>query len=130
MRKTLVSWAAYLAANTVGLMLATILLDGFRIGILAFLLAVVIFSVAQAILTPLLTRLSRAYAPQVMGGIALVTVFFGLLITDLIMADMAMGGLSNWLAATLLVWLGSLIAQILLPIYVFKEKTVPRTPTT
>ena len=32
-----------------------------------------------------------------------------------------MGGLSNWLAATLLVWLGSLVAEILLPIYVFKQ---------
>jgi hypothetical protein len=32
-----------------------------------------------------------------------------------------MGGLPNWLAATLLVWLGSLIAEILIPIYVFKQ---------
>jgi hypothetical protein len=32
-----------------------------------------------------------------------------------------MGGLSNWLAATLLVWLGSLVAEILIPIYVFKQ---------
>jgi hypothetical protein len=37
------------------------------------------------------------------------------------MAGFDMGGLSNWLAATLLVWLGSLIAEILLPIYVFKR---------
>jgi hypothetical protein len=32
-----------------------------------------------------------------------------------------MGGFSNWLAATLLVWLGSLIAEILIPLYVFKQ---------
>ena len=43
-----------------------------------------------------------------MGGIALVTIFVGLLVTDMIMSSMEIGGISNWLAATLLVWLGSL----------------------
>jgi hypothetical protein len=56
-----------------------------------------------------------------MGGIALVTIFVGLFVTDMIMDGMQIGGISNWLAATLLVWLGSLIASILLPLYVFKQ---------
>jgi hypothetical protein len=56
-----------------------------------------------------------------MGGIALVTIFIGLFITEILMSGMTIGGISNWLAATLLVWLGSLIASILLPIYVFKQ---------
>jgi len=56
-----------------------------------------------------------------MGGIALVTIFVGLFVTDFVMDGMAIGGIANWLAATLLVWLGSLIASILLPLYVFKQ---------
>jgi hypothetical protein len=56
-----------------------------------------------------------------MGGIALVTIFAGLFITDMIMDGMEIGGIANWLAATLLVWIGSLIASILLPLYVFKQ---------
>jgi hypothetical protein len=59
--------------------------------------------------------------PQIRGSISLVTVFFGLKVTEWLMAGFNMGGLSNWLAATLLVWLGSLIAEILIPIYVFKQ---------
>jgi hypothetical protein len=115
------STAAFLVANAVGLALATILLTGFTIGPLSFVVAVLIFSAVQAVAGPLITKISLKSFPQLMGGIALVTIFFGLFVTELIMSDMQIGGLSNWLAATLLVWLGSLVASVLLPIYVFKQ---------
>lgn len=121
MIRLLLSAAAYLIANAVGLLLAVLLLPGFRIGPLAFILAVLIFSGIQTLAGPLLTKISLRNMPQLMGGISLVTIFIGLFITDLIMAEMQIGGISNWLAATLLVWLGSLITTILLPLYVFKQ---------
>ena len=58
---------------------------------------------------------------QLMGGIALVTIFVGLFVTEIFIDGMQIGGIANWLAATLLVWLGSLIASILLPLYVFTQ---------
>jgi uncharacterized membrane protein YvlD (DUF360 family) len=127
MRKRAISILAYLVASSVGLLLALLLLDGFRIDFVAFLLAVVIFSVATALLTPLVENLSKRYVPQLAGGVALAVVALGLLVTALIMPGMVIGGVANWLAATLLVWLGSLLAQILLPIYVFKELRGPGT---
>lgn len=57
-----------------------------------------------------------------MGGISLVTIFIGLWITSVLVSGMEIGGIANWLAATLLVWIGSLVAEILLPIYVFKQR--------
>lgn len=121
MIRFLISTAAYLLANAIGLFIAVLLLPGFSIGPLAFVVAVAIFSLVQTILGPLITRLSMKSFPQLMGGIALVTIFVGLFITASIMDGMEIGGISNWLAATLLVWLGSLIASILLPLYVFKQ---------
>jgi len=115
------SLAAYLIANAVGLLLAVLLLPGFVIDPLAFVLAVLIFSGIQTLAGPLMTKISLKNMPQLMGGIALVTIFIGLLITDIIMPGMQIGGIANWLAATLLVWLGSLITTILLPLYVFKQ---------
>ncbi len=50
-----------------------------------------------------------------MGGIALVSIAVCLFLTNLIMAGMDMGGLTNWIAATVLVWIGSLAATFLLP---------------
>ena len=127
MRKRAISVLAYLVASSAGLLLALLLLDGFRIDVMAFLLAVVIFSVATALLAPLVARLSQRYVPQLAGGIALAVVALGLLVTALLMPGMEIGGIANWLAATLLVWLGSLLAQILLPIYVFKELRPPQS---
>ncbi len=121
MRNALSSAITYLIANAVGLLLAILLLPGFSVGFLAFLVAVLIFTVVQAIAGPLVVRLSKSYAPQLMGGISLVTIFVGLLITAVIVSGMTIGGISNLLAATLLVWLGSLAADIVLKIAGFKS---------
>lgn len=121
MIRFLISTVAYLAANAVGLLVAVLLLPGFVIDPLSFVIAVGIFSLVQTVLGPLITKISFKSFPQLMGGIALVTIFVGLLVTDMIMSSMEIGGISNWLAATLLVWLGSLVASILLPLYVFKQ---------
>jgi hypothetical protein len=127
MRNALLSAIAYLIANAVGLLLAILLLPGFSVGFLAFLVALLIFTVVQAIAGPLVVKLSRSYAPQLMGGISLVTIFVGLLITAVIVSGMTIGGISNLLAATLLVWLGSLAADIGLKVSGFKSvpKQVP-----
>ena len=119
--KFIISIATYLAANAAGLLAAVLLLPGFSIDFTAFIVAVVIFSAFQTIAGPLVTKLSMKQAPQLMGGIALVTILLGLLVTDLLMPRMAIGGIANLLAATLLVWLGALVATMLLPIYVFKQ---------
>ena len=116
------SAATYLIANAVGLLLSIVILPGFTIGPMAFFVAVLIFSVVQGISAPLITKLSQKKVPQMMGGISLVTIFIGLWITSVLVSGMEIGGIANWLAATLLVWIGSLVAEILLPIYVFKQR--------
>lgn len=121
MIRFLVSTAAYLIANAVGLLVAVLLLPGFTVDVLSFVVAVLIFSLIQTVAGPLVTKLSMKHMPQLLGGIALITIFLGLLVTASIMPAMEIGGISNLLAATLLVWLGSLLASILLPIYVFKQ---------
>jgi len=120
MTKLALSIIAYLIANAIGLLVATVVLAGFRIDFVSFLLVVIIFSVVQAVLAPIISKIASRHAPQLLGGIALVTIFVVLGITDLLMTGMHIGGIANWLAATLLVWIGSLVATILLPIYVFK----------
>ncbi|CUH44489.1 phage holin family protein [Tateyamaria sp.] len=113
--------ATYLIANAVGLLLSVLILDGFTISLMAFLVAVLIFSIVQGISGPMIAKISLKSIPQLMGGISLVTIFFGLWITTLLVSGMEIGGIANWLAATLLVWLGSLVAEMLLPIFVFKQ---------
>jgi len=96
------------------------LLPGFKIGVTAFVFATLLFSIVELVLKPLILKLSRKSLPALEGGISLVTTFVGLFITSILLSGMEIGGISNWLAATLLVWLGALIASVVLPRYLFK----------
>lgn len=119
--KFIYSILAYLLANALGLIISVALLDGFSAGPKAFIVAVLIFSAVQGVLGPLMTKISMNKLPQLMGGISLVTIFLGLWITSAVVDGLQIGGLANWLGATLLVWIGSLVAGILLPKYVLKS---------
>ena len=59
MRKSLVSTLIYALGNAIGLALAALLLPGFKIGVTAFVVAVLIFSGLQLILKPLIIKLSK-----------------------------------------------------------------------
>ena len=120
MRDALISVLFYTLANAAGLLLAALVLPGFRIGITAFIFATLLFSGIEIILKPLILKLSKKSLPALEGGIALVTTFVGLFITSILLSGMEIGGISNWLAATLLVWLGALIAGAVLPRFMFK----------
>lgn len=121
MMRLLLSAAATLIGNAVGLFLAMLLLEGFTIDPFAFVVVVVIFTAIEVVASPLITKISLRNMPSLMGGIALVTTFVGLWLTNMFVGGMDIGGLSNLLLGTLIVWLGALIAGILLPIYVFKS---------
>ncbi|MBO9434001.1 hypothetical protein J7394_07280 [Ruegeria sp. R13_0] len=121
MSRRIKSALALLAGNAIGLLLASLILNGFAIKPISFIVVVLVFTVVQVIAEPLILKLGEKKAPALKGGIALIVTFVGLLVTDLIASGLTVGGVSNLLAATLLVWLGALIASVVLPIYVFKE---------
>ncbi len=114
MTRMLATAALALLANAVGLLLAMLLIDGFSIDLTAFLFAVVLFTLAAVIVDPLLTRISQNNLPALAGGVALVTTFVGLFLTNLLLDGMQTGGMVNLLLATLVVWLGAVIAGIIL----------------
>ncbi|MCG7520589.1 hypothetical protein [Ruegeria sp. Ofav3-42] len=126
MTRRLKSILALLAGNAIGLLLAAILLPGFAIRPISFIVVVIVFTLVQWIAEPLILKLGEKRAPAIKGGIALIVTFVGLLVTDLVTNGLTVGGISNLLAATLLVWLGALIASVVLPIYVFKELREPK----
>ncbi|MEM0949269.1 MAG: hypothetical protein AAGK37_17860 [Pseudomonadota bacterium] len=127
MKKSLISMLVHLACNAIGLLLAVLLLPGFRIDPLSFIIVVVLFSVILVVAQPIMRKVSQKWVPQLMGGLSLVVVFLGLGLTDLIVSDgMAIGGIANWLAGTLLVWLGALIASIALPSVLGQPKSAKK----
>jgi hypothetical protein len=129
MKKHLTSAAAFLTGNAAGLLLAAVLLTGFSMTPVAFLIVTLVFSAISVVAQPLITKISEKNLPSLMGGIALVTTFVGLILTNIMVSGFQIGGIANLLAATLLVWLGAVIAGILLQVFVFKPMKDPTQPT-
>ena len=126
MSRRLLSAVALLIGNAAGLLLAVALLPGFKIAPLSIIVVVLVFTVVQVIADPLITKISEKNVPALKGGVALAVTFVGLLVTDLIASGLTIGGVSNLLAATLLVWLGVVIAGVLIPMFLFKELQQPK----
>lgn len=110
-----------LLANAVGLVAAAFLLDGFSIDSISFVIAVVIFTVATAILGPFITKVALTNAPYLVGGIALVNTLVALVLTTLLSSGISIAGLTTWILATLIVWVFSVIGNLVLPLVLFKK---------
>ena len=108
-------------ANVVGLLVATLVLDNFNINGISFIAAAVIFTLATVILGPLVTKIAFTNAPYLMGGIALVTILVGLVVTDIFSDGLSIEGFFTWFSATFIIWVFSLIANVLLPLVLFKK---------
>ena len=103
------------AANAVGLLVAAAVLDGMHVNAGSFILAVVIFTVVFALMQPFLVNQLRRGAPGALGGVALIATLVSLIVTDLLSDGFSIDGVGTWIAATVIVWLGSLLAAFILP---------------
>ena len=121
MLKFFARMALSLLANALALLVASILLTGFAINGLAFVVAVCIFTASTTILEPLITKIATQNAPYLLGGIALVTTFVGLLVTTLITDGLRIMGIGTWVMATLITWLANVVGSLILPRFLFKE---------
>lgn len=122
MVRTLISAAIYVLANAVGLLVASLLLgENFSFTAKGFIFATLLLSLVNVVAGPLIEKMSEKNVPALKGGVALVTTFVGLWITNLFVGGMTISGASTWLLGTILVWAGALIATIVLPIFLVKK---------
>ncbi len=112
--------AIFLVSAAIGLLVAMWTLDKMSIDAGSFLLVVVVFAVLQSVLAPFLAKTAARNAPALLGGIGLVTTFVSLLITALVTDGLSIDGASTWLLASLIVWLVTMVATLLLPFVLVK----------
>lgn len=110
-----------LLANALGLFMASLILSGVTINNFSFVLAVVIFTLVQVVVDPLITKIALTNVPALRGGVAFVTTLVSLIVTSLISSGISIVGFDTWILATLIVWLFSLIGVLLLPLVLFKK---------
>ena len=129
MIRMLISAAVHLAANAVGLLVAALVLEDMTLDATAFVLAVLIFTVVEVLARPFLVSLAMKGASYLQGATALVATLAGLIITDLVSDGLQIDGLGTWVVATLIVWVGALLASLILPVLFVKGKVEERRAT-
>lgn len=120
MIRLLIRTGIFLASSAVGLLVAALVLPDFTIEARAFILTVVIFAVLQAVLSPFIFKVAARNASALLGAVGLISTFLALVITNLF-GGMSIVGAQTWLFATLIIWLVTMLATLLLPLLLVKR---------
>lgn len=118
-----------LLGNAFGILIASWILDGFSVNATGFVWSIVFFTIAQLILTPFVLSMSIRYLPALRGGIALVTTLVVLWLTTLFTSGVEIKDLSTWFLAPLIIWLTTVLAGVILPLFLFKKTMANRKDT-
>jgi uncharacterized membrane protein YvlD (DUF360 family) len=113
----IVRTAITLVANAVGLLVAAALLEGVKLDVSGFLVAVVLFTVVFALMQPFLMSQLQRRGNSALGGVSLITSLIALIVTDVVSDGLSINGLSAWIGAAVIVWAGALIAAFILPFF-------------
>lgn len=124
MVRSLIRLLLQLAGNALGLLLAALLLDSMNIDGAAFIVAVLIFTAVSVITQPLIIKMAFKNAEALQGSSALITTFIALVLTALISDGLNIDGFDTWVFATIIVWLTTLVAGIILPLIFLKKVVV------
>lgn len=121
MIRFLIRTLIFFVSAAVGLLVAAALLDDVTVTASGFFIVVVVFAVIQTIIAPFLARVAQRNASALLGGIGLISTFVALVLAVLIGDSLTIdGGAVNWLATTVIVWLATALATLLLPILLVK----------
>jgi hypothetical protein len=96
--------------------------DRFQLSTSGFVVAVVVFAVGQSVLAPFIAKAAARYAPAFLGGIGLVSTFVALLVASLVGGGLTISGVQGWVLGTVVVWLVTAIATIVLPMALLRDR--------
>lgn len=125
MLRLLASATVALIADSLGLLVASLVIDDINLDALGFVTAVVVFAVVDLLIQPLLRQMAIKTAPALLGSSALIATAVSFLVAGLVTDGLTVSGAAGWVLGPLIVWAVALIAQLLLPLVIFK-KTLAR----
>ncbi|TNC32451.1 phage holin family protein [Mumia zhuanghuii] len=117
-----------LGSSAVGILVATWVLDDMTVEPSGFVVAVLVFTVAQAILSPFIMKVAARNAPAFLGGIGLVSTLVALVIANVFTDGLSISGVTTWILASLIVWLVTALAAFFLPFVVLRNRRQDGAP--
>ncbi|HEX6953506.1 MAG TPA: phage holin family protein [Agromyces sp.] len=126
MVRFLINIAISLVTAALGLLVNSWILPDFHLDVSGFLVAVLVFTIAQAILAPFIFNVARQYASALLGGIGLVSTFVALLIASLFPGGIRIDGVVTWILATLIMWIITALGTWLLGLWWLRNRRAER----
>ena len=105
MVRFLIRIAVFLGAAALGLLLAALLIPGFHVHAAGFIVAMLVFAAAQAVIEWLIERIFHRSAPTVAGIAGLASTFLALWLATLLSDGLSFDGVAPWILAAVVVWL-------------------------
>jgi hypothetical protein len=88
----------------------------------AFIVAVAVFAVTQAILSLPILELPHRYASLLLGGTGLALTIVALALASVLTHGLTIGGMASWVATAVVVWLVTTIMAITLPELLIRDQ--------
>lgn len=107
-------------AAAVGLIVAAAILEDMTISGTAFIVAVLIFVVVDALTGPFIAKSAMRNQSALLGAVALVSTLIALMVTTWVSDGLSIKGLTTWLLAGVIVWLAGIIAALIIPVLLVK----------
>jgi len=130
MIRFLIHTAISFVLSGVAFILATVLIDGVDLEFSGFVIAVVVFTVVQALMGPFVFNVARQYASAILGGIGLVSTLIALAVAMLFPGGLRISGVSTWISTTVLVWVVTALGTWILGYFILERwwdhRKVPR----
>ncbi len=133
MVRILVRVLVFLVSAAVGILVAAAVLDDVRISASGFLFVVIIYTVIQSVISPFIAKMAALHASAFLGGTGLAATFVALLLAKLFGDALTIdGGVTTWIAATVIVWLVTAVATLCVPLLLVKAgvRAAERRPVT
>lgn len=121
MIRLLARTAVNLIANAIGLWVASLILDDMSLTASGFIVAVLIFTGVELLVTPMIRQMALKQSSALLGSTALVAALVSLIVATIVTDGLNISGISTWVLATVIVWAVSLVGVIVVPMFLFKQ---------
>ena len=123
MIRFLIHVAISITSSALALLMCSWILEGFTFTWEGFLLAILVFTLAQAILAPFAFNIARKHANGLLGAIGLVSTLLALIVTSFFPGGLHISGISTWILASLVTWIVTSLGVWLIPLIFIKKKS-------
>jgi len=125
MIRFLINIVIFFGSALLALWVTDVLLEDFTLGYpMGLVVAGALYALIQAILSPLIFKMTNKHASALLGGVGLLSTFVALWLTTLFTGEDGLNitSATGWLLGTLLVWLITAIAGWVLPLIFLKNR--------